>query len=150
MTSIPHLEILFLCISENRKIFPKNDINFINEKIFQNDENNYVNNSSKNDELDLLNNNDNFSNLNSNTSTTNGPQCNHNKNKNYVNESPSLEGIKTIENNTENFENSSHNNSKNNSDMPDSPINNDTTQIDIKMGENYIFLSCISPSRVLV
>jgi len=55
----------------------------------------------KNDELDLLNNNENLSDLNSNTSTANSPQWNHNKKINYyINESPSLEGIKTVENNT--------------------------------------------------
>ena len=96
------------------KNFSKNVKNFINEKIFQNDENNYVINSSKNDESILLNNNDNSHDLNSNAST-NSTQCNHFNNKIFTNDSPSLEGIKTVKNTTENFKNSSLNNSKNNS-----------------------------------
>jgi len=77
------------------KIFSKN-YNFINEKIFQNEENNYVYNSYKNDELNLPNNNDNSPDHNSNYSSINSPQRNHNKNKNYINENLSLEGIKTL------------------------------------------------------
>jgi len=100
------------------KNFSKNDKNFINEKIFQNDENNYVINSSYNDELILLNNNDNSHYLNSNASSTNSSQCNHFNNKIFTNDSPSLEGIKTVKNTTENFKNSSLYNSKNNS-FPD-------------------------------
>jgi len=53
---------------------------------------------------------DNFPDINSNASSINSPHSNHNKNINYFNENPSLEGIRTIENNTENFKNSSHNN----------------------------------------
>ncbi|KAG4093439.1 hypothetical protein H8356DRAFT_1403253 [Neocallimastix lanati (nom. inval.)] len=110
--------------SSTRKIFTNNmHGQFCPCKKEVYNENNYINNSSKNELvlinnylLNLYNNNDNHSDLNINTSTINSSHCNHNVNKKYINGSSSLEEIKSFENITENFNNFSHN--SNNTSSP--------------------------------